>query len=26
VDEKENKIVFQSSEPVKKKSKQHADA
>jgi len=26
VDEKNNKIVFQTSEPVKKKSKQHADA
>ena len=26
VDEKENKIVFQTSEPVKKKNKQHADA
>ena len=26
VDEKENKIVFQTSEAVKKKSKQHADA
>jgi len=26
VDEKDNKIVFQTSEPVKKKSKQHADA
>ena len=25
VDEKENKIVFQTSEPVKKKNKQHAD-
>jgi ATP-dependent Clp protease ATP-binding subunit ClpC len=26
VDEEKNKIVFQLSEPVKKKSKQHADA
>jgi ATP-dependent Clp protease ATP-binding subunit ClpC len=26
VDEEKNKIVFESSEPVKKKSKQHADA
>ena len=26
VDEEKNKIVFQTSEPVKKKSKQHADA
>ena len=26
VDEEKNKIVFQASEPVKKKSKQHADA
>lgn len=26
VDEENNKIVFQTSEPVKKKSKQHADA
>jgi ATP-dependent Clp protease ATP-binding subunit ClpC len=26
VDEEKNKIVFQASEPIKKKSKQHADA
>jgi ATP-dependent Clp protease ATP-binding subunit ClpA len=26
VDEEKNKIVFQTSEPVKKKTKQHADA
>jgi hypothetical protein len=26
VDEENNKITFQKSEPVRKKSKQHADA
>jgi ATP-dependent Clp protease ATP-binding subunit ClpA len=26
VDEEKNKIVFQASEPVKKKTRQHADA
>jgi ATP-dependent Clp protease ATP-binding subunit ClpC len=26
VDEEQNKIVFQTSEPIKKKAKQHADA
>ena len=25
VDEEDNKIIFQKSEPIKKKSKQHAD-
>jgi hypothetical protein len=26
VDEEKNKIIFETSEPVKKKTKQHADA